>query len=262
LEQILKKYLDKYYDSIIEYKHVASRMNAIFLKDIEKYTLDDSVLNLGSSLILRDWSGVTDNGWAYSYPTDSMIQTNKENYSEFLNDTTSKQFCLLYAQSFEGLERLLKNLLFELIDIDLDLKLAVEAKLRENQKLSRETMPSGNSLSELINKTFDLSLYQKDNVKFDLKTSFFILSRTRHNIIHNNYTFSKSEMFCSTDKKNLFIELFKYDLIDHKTNTIRLDIDDFKKLMDFMSGYAFQIFKKACIKYRLNWKIYKGMDKI
>lgn len=65
--------------------------------------------------------------------------------------------------------------------------------------------------------------------------------------------FNKSE--------NLFIELFKYDLIDHETNAIILNIDDFKKLMDFMSAYAFQIFKKACVKYALNWKIYNGMDK-
>ena len=57
LEPILKKHLDNYYDSLIEYKHVASRMNTIFLKDIERYTLDDAVLNLASSLVLQDWSG-------------------------------------------------------------------------------------------------------------------------------------------------------------------------------------------------------------
>lgn len=145
--------------------------------------------------------GVTDNGVTYSYPTDSMIQTNKENYSEFLNNITSKQFCLLYAQSFEGLERLLKNLLFELIDRDLNLKLAVESKLKKDQKLSRDTMPSGVTLAKLINKTFDLFSYQKGDIKFDLKISFFILSKTRHTIIHNNYTFYKSEMFCSTNQK-------------------------------------------------------------
>jgi hypothetical protein len=262
LEQILKNHLDKYYDSLIEYKHVASRINTIFLKDIEKYTLDDSILSLGSSLILRDWSGMTDNGWSYSYPTDSMIHTNKENYSDFLNDTISKQFCLLYAQSFEGLERLLKDLVFELIDIDLNLKVAVESRLKPDQKLSRNTIPSGDSLSKIINGLFDSFSYQKDNAKFDLKTSFFILSKTRNNIIHNNYTFSKSEIFCSTDKKNLFIEFFKYDKIDNQMNKIKLDINDFKKLMDFMCGYAFQVFKKLCLKYDLNWKVYKGMDGI
>lgn len=200
-------------------------------------------------------------GATYSYPTDSMIQTNKENYSEFLNDATSKQFCLLYAQSFEGLERLLKNFLFELINIDFKLKVAIDSRLKKDQKLSRDTMPSGKSLSEIIDKTFDLFSYQKDDVKFDLKTSFFILTKTRDNIIHNNYTISKSQIFCSTDKKKLFSELFKYDETDNRTIKIKLDIDDFKKLMDFMCGYSFQVFKKICLNYDLNWKVYKGMDK-
>lgn len=262
LEQILKDHLDKYYNSVIEYKHVASRMNTVFLKDIEKYGLDSSVLSFTSSLILRDWSGKSDKGWAYAYPTDSMIHTHKEIYPVFVNDMISKQFCLLYVQSFEGLERLLKDFLFELITIDLNLKGVVESKLKMNQKLSRNTMPSGDSLLRIINIIFESFSFQKDKVEFDFKSSFFILSKTRHNIIHNNYTFSKSEIFCSKDKKYLFTELFKYDRIDNNTNMIKLDIDDFKKLMDFMSGYAFQIFKKASIKYDLNWKIYKGMDKV
>ena len=132
MELILKKHLDKYFDSLIEYKHVASRTNKILFNDLERYTNKDSVLHFSSSLILRDWSGKTANGWSYAYPTDSMLYTTKEDYPLFVKDMILKQFCLLYAQSFEGLERFLKNLLFELKDIDLDLKAILESELNRN----------------------------------------------------------------------------------------------------------------------------------
>lgn len=263
MELILKSYLDKYYDSLIEYKHIASRINVVFFKDIEKYTAPDSILHLSSSLILIDWSGLTtDNGWTYSYPTDSIIYTNKDNYSEFINDLLSKQFCLMYVQAFEGLERLLRSFIFEFAQIDKELRIKVEGKLKMGQKFSRKNIPVGDSLIEIINEVLDSFLYQKAKVQFDLKTSFYILSKTRHFIVHNNYILSKSKIFCSTDKGNLFNELFKYNVVDKDDIKVRLDVDDFKKLMDFMCGFAFQIFKKSSIKYDLNWKLYRHMNGI
>jgi hypothetical protein len=259
LEQILKSYLDRYYDLLIEQKHIAIRLNTVLLKNVESYSTSDSVLRFSSALILRDWSGVTDNGWAYAYPTDSLVSTDKEDYSSFINDLLSKQFSIMYAQSFEGLETLLRDFLFELADKDEELKIIVEGKLKKNQAFSRKNIPTGDSLIEIINGMLDLFLYQKKEVQFDLITSFYILSKTRHYIVHNNYILSKSTIFCSTDKGNLFNELFKYKPIDKDNIKVQLDIDGFKNLMDFMCGFAFQILKKCCLKYDLNWKLYKNM---
>lgn len=260
MENVLKSHLDKYYDSLIEYKHIASRTNAVLFKDLERYISEDSILHLTSALILKDWSGETDNGWSYSYPTDSVIYTTKENYTTFINDLISKQFCLMYVQSFEGLERLLKNLLFELSFVDIKLKSAIEYKLKKNQKFSRNNMPSGDILLEILDELLDLFLYGKENIQFDLKTSFFILSKTRNSIVHNNYTSSKSQIFCSVDKKNLFVDLFMYEETDDKNIKIKLDIICFRKLIDFICEFSFQVFKKLCLKYDINWKVYKNMD--
>lgn len=259
MEQILKSYLDEYYNLLVEHKHIASRLNNVLLKNAESYSVSDSVLRFSSALVLRDWSGVTDNGWAYAYPTDSIVSTDKENYSSFVNDLLSKQFSTMYAQSFEGLETLLMNFLFVLAETDEELRIVVEGKLKKNQVFSRKTIPTGDTLIEIINTMLDLFLYQKKEVQFDLKTSFYILSKTRHYIVHNNYILSKSKIFCSTDKSNLFNELFKYKTIDKDNIQLQLDIDGFKNLMDFMCGLAFQILKKCCLKYDLNWKLYKNM---
>lgn len=259
MENVFKNHLDKYYDSLIEYKHIASRTNTILLKDLEKYMSEDSILHLSSSLILRDWSGESDNEWSYSYPTDSMIYTTKANYIAFINDLISKQFCLMYVQSFEGLERLLKNLLFELASVDIELKKNIELKLKKNQKFSRSNIPSGDILLEIIDEFLDSFLYEKENIRFDLKTSFFILSKTRNNIVHNDYISSKSQIFCSIDKKNLFVDLFMYEELDDKNIKIKLDLIYFRKLIDFICEFSFQIFKKLCLKYDINWKVYKNM---
>lgn len=261
LEFKLKDYLNNYFDSLIEYKHVALRTNSILFNDLKRCTSEDYKMKFTSTLVLRDWSGETDNGWAYSYPTGSMLLTTKEDYPEFINDLISKQFCLFYVQSFEGLERLLKNLIFECASIDSELKCLIEKKLKRNQIFSRENMPSGESLREIVDEQLDSFLYGKDNMKFDLKTSYFVLSKTRHNIVHSNYILVKSEIFCSIDRKELFVDLFKYEDVDSIFIKVKLDIEYFKNLIDFMCEFSFQIFKKLCLKYNLNWKVYKGMDK-
>lgn len=257
----LKNYLNNYFDSLIEYKHLALRTNTILFNDLKRFDSEDSKLRFASSLVLRDWSGKTDNGWAYAYPTDSMLETTKESYPEFINDLISKQFCLFYVQSFEGLERLLKNLIFEFASIDVELKSTIESELKKKKKVfSRANMPSGECLRKIVEGQLDSFLYGKDKMQFDLKTSFFILSETRHNIIHNNYILHKN-IISSPERKNLFFELFMCDEIGRREIKVKLDILHFKNLMDFMCHFSFQIFKKLCLKHNLNWKIYKNMDK-
>lgn len=261
LEIKLKDYLNNYFDSLIEYKHLALRTNTILFNDLKRFDSEDFKLRFGSSLVLRDWSGKTDNGWAYAYPTDSMLETTEESYPEFINDLISIQFCFFYVQSFEGLERLLKNLMFEFSSIDSELKCLIGKKLKNNQEFSRKNMPSGDHLRKIVDAQLDSFLYGKDKMQFDLKTSFSILSETRHNIVHNNYILNKSKIICPKDKENLFTDLFMYDEIDNENIRVKLDILHFKELMDFMCQFSFQIFKKLCLKYDLNWKVYKNMDK-
>ncbi|MFC5682011.1 hypothetical protein ACYE2N_09440 [Flavobacterium sp. MAHUQ-51] len=261
LEIELKKFLDNYFDTLIEYKHVALRTNSILFNDLKRCTSEDSKMKFASSLILRDWSGETDNGYAFAYPTDSMLYTAKEDYAEFIYDLISKQFCLFYVQSFEGLERLLKDMIFQFASIDEVLKNAIENKLYNNQFFSRNNMPTGDKLLEIIDEYLDSFLYQKGNLEFDLKTAYFVLSKTRHNIVHNNYILTKSKIFCSTNKKELFVDLFMYNEVDNENIRVKLDILYFKNLIDFMCQFSFQIFKKLCLKNNLNWEVYKGMDK-
>ena len=59
----LKNYLNNYFDSLIEYKHLALRTNTILFNDLKRFDSEDSKLRFASSLVLRDWSGKTDNGW-------------------------------------------------------------------------------------------------------------------------------------------------------------------------------------------------------
>jgi hypothetical protein len=260
MEINLKKHLDEYYDSLIGYKHSASRLDKVLQNDIEKYNGEESSLFLASLQIVKDWSGLTDNGWAYTYPTDSFIQIEKENYCKYIKGVLSNQFCHLYVQSFEGLERLLKNLLFELKD-DIEIAELIRSKLKQNQKDERLKIPTGDNLFDIIKSIIIDFEFRKGELNFDWKTSIFVLSKTRNGIVHKNSNFAKSLIFCSTDKKNLVKDLFQYEEINSSTVKLSLDLIGFKNLIDFMCDFAFQIFKKICISQEIDWKIYKNMNK-
>lgn len=255
----LKKHLDEYYDCLIGFKHSASRLDNVLQKDIEKYNSEESSLTLSSLQIVKDWSGLTDNGWAYTYPTDSFIQTRKEHYSKYIDEVLSNQFCHLYVQSFEGLERLLKNLIFELKD-DIEITELIKSKLKQNQKLIRINMPGGDKLFEIIDGIIGVLEFNKGGFIFNSKSLFFILSMARNGITHNNSSFLKPEIFCSPDKTGLVIHLFNYEEINNNIK-LSLDLIAFKNLIDFMCDFAFQIFKKICISQEIDWKIYKNMNK-
>ena len=260
MEINLKKHLDEYYDCLVVYKHSGSRLKNVLQKDIEKYSSEDSKLILSSIQVLHDWSGLADNGGgAYTFPTDSAILITKDHYAKYINEVLSNQFCHLYVQSFEGLERLLKNILFELKD-DNKITELIQGKLKQNQKLIRINMPGGEKLFEIIDGIIGVLEFNKGGFIFNSKSLFFILSMARNGITHNNSNFLKPEIFCSPDKTGLVIHLFNYEEINNNKK-LSLDLIAFKNLIDFMCDFAFQIFKKICITQEIDWKVYKNMNK-
>ncbi len=261
MEINLKRHLDEYYDCLIGYKNSASRLDNVLQKDIEKYNSEESKLILSSIQVLHDWSGLADNeGGAYTIPTDSKILITKDNYAKYINEVLSNQFCHLYVQSFEGLERLLKNILFELKD-DIKITELIKSKLMQNQKVERANMPGGDKLFKIIENIIEVLEFNKGGFIFNSKSLFFILSMTRNGITHNNSNFFKQEIFCSPDKRGLIIHLFNYEEINNNIK-LSLDLIAFKNLIDFMCDFAFQLFKKICIAQEIDWKIYKTMINI
>lgn len=57
-----KKSLDIFFETITDFKHSSNRINKVLLRDAQIYTVEESKYFSGTSLIIGDWTGPTDNG--------------------------------------------------------------------------------------------------------------------------------------------------------------------------------------------------------
>jgi len=105
-------FLNKMYSTLLEYRHSTDRLNKVLNKDVEVYTKGGVNLNYSSALVISDWSGTKDNGWAINFYTGTFIETKRDAYEIEINKMLSREFCLIYSQSFEALEKFLKDCLF------------------------------------------------------------------------------------------------------------------------------------------------------
>ena len=106
-----KEYLNKFFQSLLYYRHINDRINKVFKKEIEIYREDEAIIHFASALVISDWIGPTDNGWEINFATGIFAETEKDNYETEIERIFSRQLCLLYAQSFEAFEKYVKDCL-------------------------------------------------------------------------------------------------------------------------------------------------------
>jgi len=108
-----KKYLDELFDRIIELRHTSSNINSTLKASLEGFANYHGKFLSGSALVISDWSGPTDNGWEINFHTGFRKVTLKENYENEIQRIVSQECCFAFAQSFEALEKFLKDIIFE-----------------------------------------------------------------------------------------------------------------------------------------------------
>jgi len=255
-----KNYLDDFFSTLLEYRHSTNRLNKVLKKDVEIYTKKGAVIHSSSALIVSDWSGPTDNGWELNFHTGIFKETTKDNYESEIDKILSREFCLMYSQSFEALETFLKNCLFNKQLKDEDLKnYIISLNNQENYKLSRESMPGGEKLFSILKKaggkTFkDFSKQNNKTIKFtELWT---VLSETRNSITHSSSKIKKSKLNRSKHHFAIFEYLFDSSEIEDSYLLIELDYHKFDKLIKSISEFAFQILKTLSIEEKIEWNVY------
>src|SRR5690606_6070058 len=139
-----KIYLTKFFETITDFKHTYKRLNKVLLKDVEKYSAEGATYLSATSLIIGDWTGPTDNGWKLNYHTGVNKTTFKENYSNEIDKVLSREFGLAYAQCYEALETLLK----EIIYIKINTKEVFKNNLHKNKDYSRHYLKDCNYIFE------------------------------------------------------------------------------------------------------------------
>lgn len=254
-----KKYLDSFFTTILNYRHTTDRLFRVLKNDVASYKKENTYLHLSSALIISDWSSGTDNGWEINFPTGIVTETPKNEYPNEIQKFLSREFCLIYAQSYEALERFFKDCMFNKAIQDQELNKYVLSLIRKKitEGIDREELPGGTKLFKILRKaggeTFSMYSMQ-NNMGYGFKDLWTVLSESRHAITHSKSCIPKSK---ADEHSRIFNDLFDSSVIDSMELLIELDYYKFDKLIKRVSEFAFQIFKILSIEDSLEWKLYK-----
>lgn len=251
-----KIHIDKFFTRQIELRHYAYWASSNLNESVNSYKNTDHKFIAGSALIISDWSGESDNGWEINYHTGFTKGINKENYEEEVNRIISNICCYTFSQSFEALERLLKDFLFEYSARHEEFQKQI--RLINNKGFKRENIPGGQDLIDCIKEACEPHFkdFSKVNeMNFRLKEFWFEFSEIRHAITHNNSMIRASMINKSDYHSKFFNYLFSHKEIDDNFILITIDYQNLNRLVKRVSEYGFSIFKFLCLKESLEWKI-------
>lgn len=255
-----KTYLETFFTTLLGYRHSTRRLNTILINDAKIYSKKDASYRSGSTLVISDWSGLTDKGWEINFNTRITKQTLKSEYAQEIRDIISRECCLIYAQSFEALERLLKDSLFFKSTSNSDLQKYLLSQLKKDNTLTREKMPGGDNLFKGLmlsrGNAFEVNSKGK-NLNIRYSELWRVLSEARHSIVHSNSVLKFSKINRSKHHLAVFELLFNYSRIDDDYISIQLEYPKFERLIKRLSEFAFQVFKSLCIEENIEWNVYE-----
>ncbi|MBB1195143.1 hypothetical protein DNC80_15880, partial [Flavobacterium sp. SOK18b] len=204
-----KKYIDNFFSTLLEYKHTTSRVNKILILDYQKYTEIGSTYSANSTLFLSDWTGETDNGWALPFHSGIFKETLKENYKNEILNILSREFCLIYSQCYEALEKYFKDCVLYKSENNIEFEEYIKRKFKIQESIKREDLKGGERLFRLIKKMGNKSLQdfsKSNNANIKFGELINILSEARHCIVHSKCIIHKNKI----SKTDYHFEIFKY----------------------------------------------------
>jgi hypothetical protein len=249
-----KIHLTTFFETITDFKHTSNRLNKVLLKDVEKYSAEGATYLSATSLIIGDWTGPTDNGWKLNYHTGVNKITFKENYSNEIDKVLSREFGLAYAQCYEALETLLKDIIYIKINTDK----AFKNSLPENKDFSRHCLKGGDDIFKLIKKAGKRRFQnysKKNNTNFKFKEIFKIFSELRHAITHSQGILKTSKIPNNNYYKSLFEYLLPLNEIKEETILLKFKYKTLDRLLIYLTEFGYQIFKILSEEDNYEWKI-------
>lgn len=254
-----KEFLDEFFSTLLDFRHSTQRLNKVLKKDVEIYTREGAVFGSTSALIISDWSGPTDNGWELNFYTGAYKETNKTSYEIEVNKMISRECCLMYAQSFEAMEKFLKDCLFRKASEDIILEEHIKSFCRNKElKIKREKMPGGDNLFKILKKAGSKTFVENsedNNLNLGFSELWTILSEARHAITHSRSIISRQKINRSKYHLEILNDLFNSKRINDNSILIELDYHKFDRLIKRLSEFAFQVFKILSIEEDFKWEI-------
>lgn len=256
MSNLYKIFLDNYFSTLIDFIHTSRRLNKVLISDSETYTQIGSIYKSKSALVLSDWTGETEDGWKLTFNSGLFKRTTEENYGTEVKSILSREFCFLYCQSYEALERFFKDCVFYKLQADLIYRDENKEVFRKKGEVSRKNMKGGDALYDAVKKIgkttlHELSMNNTSNLKF--KELLEVLSEVRHSVTHSKSIIDKHKINLTPYHDKVFNFFFNHAEIYTEQVHIELDFKKFEFLINKLAEFAFQIFKAISIEEKLEW---------
>ena len=252
-----QEHIEDLFSRILELRHISSLLSSELNDSIEKIETNDKINFIsGSFLIISDWTEPLDTKWEINYHTGISKITFKENYKDEVKKIISQECCYAFAQSFEALEKYLKDCVFLRMKLHHEFLEMIKKKYPNNHL--RENLPGGDRLFDLIKMAFGenfISASRQTEQKIKFKEFWSILSEIRHCVVHSKSIINLSKVNKSEYHKKIFNYFLILTEIDKQSILIELDYHKLDMLLKNISEFAFQIFKLLSIQENLDWRI-------
>jgi hypothetical protein len=247
-----KKFINDYFQRLLELRHRAYRINTVLgdaKKDFE-YVKEDEILS-ASALIISDWSGSDVKPFGRNYHTGVFSRTLGRDYKQEIDHILSFQCCNSFAQGYEALEKLLKDLVY--LKSQEDKRFYEKVQAKHDRVVNRSSLRGGDVLFGLSK--FACGSSYRDPHRVNLKILWSLISDVRHAITHSSSLIKYSKLTSSHEKLGLFKQLFFCSQIGKGYVLIEIDYNNLDSLIKVLAEIGFQFFKLTSKEEKLDWDI-------
>jgi len=247
------EHLISFYETVVDLFQANQRICNVLLKDLDKFSKENSLLFVGTKILVRDWTYPIGNGSEYASTGIQKILL-KQTYAPEVENIISRECCLTYAQVFENMENFFKNIIIQRCSRDEEFEQLLKLRGKSIREGLRGREALINSLKKAGKENFDL--FSRDNFYgIAFKEFWDVLGEARHAITHNNSRIEKTKINISANHFELFKRFFDYKELESDILYIRMNKNSLKIVFDLMTGFSFQIYKIVSLEEKLPFKI-------
>jgi hypothetical protein len=248
-----------FYNFLISYidKRLTNLKNDIERRAGESEKIGVEDLMHGTSLIITDLSGPTDDGWLYQYPTGNF-DVEGEDYLQMLDEFIGREAERVVAQGYEAFETYLYDVTARFCDAKSEQSIVDHFKgnlpkvpdrdLEAWKKAVRgvyRRKPNSDLIDLIRNLGQDLEKAEvhTNNRGLDLVRWYQITGEVRHAVTHSEGVIS-SKVIEGLDRKEIRVLRKKYP--GAKTDegyALQLDVDSAQEALRTFTEYGYAIFK-------------------
>jgi len=262
---MLRSELDDFLSNISATQSIYHQLTTYLTNHKKHYlpTLRESFM--GSTLIMGDLTGPSDNGWKLNYPTGFGNSIRLPEMSDNIDKLISREGMRNVATAYEILESFLFDATAIFLKLNPDkrshakkIEKPTDADLKEQIRLYR-----GRNNKELLRlirticPRFKTSETQ-NTPNINLKEWYITLSHIRHAIVHSLFRLDLSKVNFTKYQRQVLDHYFSYQLHDDIAE-LTLSYEQANRTMVMIAEFGFLLFKSFSIEMNEDWRIFKDM---